>query len=116
MELILEELNKAAGVVGSFIVDSDGIVVASDVSISADAEQCSALVSALTNSAEKMLVRLGGGALTTAFFEMDQWKIFLQTTEVGYLVALAEPSATLGLIRLELNQAGKRLAARAPAR
>ena len=93
MELILEELNKAAGVIGSFIVDSDGIVVASDVSISADAEQCSALVSALTNSAEKMLIRLGGGALTTAFFEMDQWSHIWSLIPEGKTLKLAQGTA-----------------------
>jgi predicted regulator of Ras-like GTPase activity (Roadblock/LC7/MglB family) len=115
MEQVLEELNKTPGIVGSFVVDRDGIIVASDVSTGADAEQCSALVSALINSAEKTLARLGGGALTTAFFELGDWKVFLQATEVGHIVALAEPSANLGLLRLELRQAGQRLTAAAPA-
>jgi hypothetical protein len=116
MELVLEELNRATGVVGSFIVDNDGIVVASDVSVGADAERCSALVSSLTNAAEKALSRLGGGAVTSGFFEMDQWKIFFQKQEIGHLVALAEPTANLGLVRMELKQASKRLAASASTR
>jgi predicted regulator of Ras-like GTPase activity (Roadblock/LC7/MglB family) len=111
MEQILEELNKTPGIMGSFVVDSDGIIVASDVSTAADAEKASALVSALINAAEKSLGRLGGGSLSTAFFEMGEWKIFLQATDVGHLVALAEPDANLGLLRLELRHAAQRLAA-----
>lgn len=116
MEHVLEELNKTPGILGSFVVDADGIVVASDISTAADAEQCSALVSALINAAQKSLSRLGGGALTSAFFEMGAWKIFLQATEVGHLAALAEPTANLGLLRLELRQAARRLDAGAPVR
>lgn len=114
MELVLEDLNKTAGIVGSFVVDTDGIVVASDVSVGADIDTCSALVSALTNAADKTLSRMGGGALTSAFFEMEQWKIFLHATPVGHLVGLADPEANLGLIRLEMRQAAQRLTASSP--
>jgi predicted regulator of Ras-like GTPase activity (Roadblock/LC7/MglB family) len=47
--------------------------------------------------------------LSSAFFEMEEHKVFLQATEVGHLVALADPDANLGLIRLEIKQAAERL-------
>jgi predicted regulator of Ras-like GTPase activity (Roadblock/LC7/MglB family) len=109
MQATLEELNKTPGIVGSFIVDSDGIVVTSDVPADADAETCAALVAALKSSADKSLSRLGSGELTTAFFEMEAQKVFLHATGVGSLVALAEPDANLGLVRMELRQAARRL-------
>jgi predicted regulator of Ras-like GTPase activity (Roadblock/LC7/MglB family) len=116
MEHVLEDLNKTPGLIGSFVVDSDGIIVVSDVAAGADAEQASALISALTNAANKSLSRLAAGTLTSAFFELDEQKVLLQATDVGHLVALAEPDANLGLLRLELRQAARRLAAESIAR
>lgn len=109
MQATLEELNKTPGIVGAFVVDSDGIIIASDVPSDADAETCAALVAALKSSADKSLNRLGSGGLSTAFFEMEMQKVFLHATDVGSLVALAEPDANLGLVRMELRQAAKRL-------
>ena len=40
---------------------------------------------------------------------MENQKVFLQKTGVGSLVALAEPDSNLGLVRMELRQAAKRL-------
>ena len=116
MQHTLEDLNKTPGIVGSFVVDDDGIIVASDVSLGADAEQASALISALTNAADKSLTRLGAGSLGSAFFEMMEQKVFLQATPVGNLVALAEPNANLGLVRLEMRRAAQSLQASAPVR
>jgi len=116
MEHVLEELNKTPGIIGSFIVDHDGIIIVSDVAAGANAEASSALISALTNAAQKSLTRLEAGSLGTAFFEMDEQKVFLQATDIGHLVALAAHDANLGLVRLELRQAARRLGGAVAAR
>lgn len=114
MERLLSELNKTPGVIGSFVVAPDGIIVASDFATEINDEMMGALTSSIINTVEKAAKKMELGQLNGFVLETDRNRIFFQATRSGYLVSLAGPEANLGLVRVELRAAAERLNAMGP--
>lgn len=109
MERTLAELNKTPGVIGSFVVAADGIIVASDFTTELNDEMMGALTSSIINSTEKATKKMEQGELVSFIVETDRNKIFFNATRSGFLVCVARPDANLGLIRVEMRAASERL-------
>ncbi len=109
MERLLAELNKTPGVIGSFVVAPDGIIVASDFTADVNDELMGALTSSIINSTEKAAKKMDLGSLQGFVVETDRNRVFFQATRSGFLVCLAGPEANLGLVRVELRAAAERL-------
>jgi len=109
MERLLSEINKIPGVIGSFVVASDGIIVASDFTTEINDELMGALTSSIINSTEKASRKMELGSLQGFIIETDRNRIFFQATRSGFLVCLAGPDSNLGLLRVELRAASERL-------
>ncbi len=109
MERLLSELNKVPGVIGSFIVAPDGIIVASDFTTDVNDELMGALTSSIINATEKASRKMELGHLQSFLVETDRNRVFFQATKPGFLVCLAAPDANLGLLRVELRTAAERL-------
>lgn len=109
MERTLAELNKTPGVIGSFVVAADGIIVASDFATELDDEMMGALTSSIINTTEKATKKMDRGELVSFIIETDLNKIFFNTTRTGFLVCVASDEANIGLIRVELRAAAQRL-------
>ncbi len=114
MDSLLSELNKIPGVIGSFVVAADGIIVASDFASEINDELMGALTSSIINATEKATRKMDLGALQGFIVETDRNRIFFQATRSGFLVCLAGPEANLGLVRVELRAALERLNAMGP--
>lgn len=109
MERILAELNKTLGIIGSFVVASDGIIVASDYATELNDEMMGALTSSIINSTEKATKKMEQGELISFIIETDLYKLFFNTTRSGYLVCVSKPDSNLGLIRVEMRSASEKL-------
>lgn len=109
MERTLAELNKTPGVIGSFVVAADGIIVASDFQSDLDDELMGALTSSIINSTEKASKKMDQGDLVSFILETDRNKLFFNVTRTGFLVCVAAPEANIGLIRVEMRAAAERL-------
>lgn len=109
MERILAELNKVPGIMGSLIIGTDGITIVSDLPDNLDEEEISALASALIFNAEKICSKLEQGAIKSILIETNKMKWSIQAVKVGYLAALTEPHANLGLLRVELRDAAVKI-------
>jgi predicted regulator of Ras-like GTPase activity (Roadblock/LC7/MglB family) len=109
MDRILAELNKIPGIVGSFVVAEDGIIVASDYDTELNDELMGALTSSIINSTEKATKKMEQGDLISFIVETDTNKLFFNATRTGFLVCVANPDANLGLIRVELRAAAEKL-------
>jgi len=110
MEKILSELNKAGtGILGSMVVGADGIPIMADFSAPINDEMVAALVSSITNSANKVIQKLTSGEMDSFIIETESNKIFLQNSKLGYLVILTNSEANLGLVRVEMKTAAQRL-------
>jgi uncharacterized protein len=109
MDRILAELNKIPGVVGSFVVAPDGIIVASDYATELKDELIAALTSSIINSTEKATKKMEQGELVSFIIETDTNKLFFNSTRMGFLVSVSNPDANLGLIRVEIRAAAEKL-------
>jgi len=109
MERILADLNKTPGVVGSFIVAVDGIVVASDFASEINDELMGALTSSIINATEKATRKMEQGELVSFIIETDSNRLFFNVTRAGFLVCVATPAANIGLIRVEMRAAAVRI-------
>lgn len=109
MERILAELNKTPGVIGSFVVAADGIIVASDFATELNDELMGALTSSIINSTEKAVKKMEQGELISFIVETESNKMFFHATRSGFLVSVAATDVNLGLIRVEMRSAGEKL-------
>ena len=64
-----------------------------------------ALAATLGRDLEVGASRLGRGAFQTALFSADDGTLFLATSPIGFVVALAEPQASLQSVRGALAEA-----------
>lgn len=109
MERTLAELNKTPGIIGSFVVAADGIIVASDFTSEINDEMMGALTSSIINSTEKATKKMEHGDLVSFIVETDRNKLFFNAARVGFLVCVASKEANLGLVRVEMRAACERL-------
>lgn len=109
MERILAEINKTPGVIGSFVVASDGIIVASDFATELNDEMMGALTSSIINSAEKAVKKMEQGDLVSFIVETEASKMFFHSTRTGFLVCIAGPETNLGLVRVEMRSTAEKL-------
>jgi len=109
MEHILAELNKTPDILGSCVVAEDGILVASDYSAQLDAELIGALISAIVRTAKMASEKMNSGEIKGLILEADKSKFFFARCKFGFLVALTGSEANLGLIRVEIKNAAKKM-------
>lgn len=106
---VLEELNKTSGVSGSMLVGHDGIVIAADLQATFEDDTLGALAASITANIKKSMSRLNQPKPDHVTIEAENSKLFITDCEVGVLVVVAEKDANLGLIRLEVRNARKKL-------
>lgn len=109
MDRCLAELNKTPGIIGSFIVGGDGIIIASDFTTDIDDEMMGALTSSIINSTERAAKKMEQGDLVSFIIETDRNRLFFNSTKFGFLVCVSNSKSNLGLIRVEMRAASERL-------
>ncbi len=106
---VLEELNKTSGVSGSMLVGHDGIVIAADLQATFEDDTLGALAASITANIKKSMSRLNQPKPEQITIEAEHNKLFITDCEVGVLVVVTEKDANLGLIRLEVRNAKKKI-------
>jgi predicted regulator of Ras-like GTPase activity (Roadblock/LC7/MglB family) len=111
MEEILEKLSQTTGVIGCFITGLDGLVVASKIRSDKDQDLLAATTADLFRSLGSAFEKLDDGKTVLLTIERTNDKIFIYPLEnmETILVVLSEPKINLGLIRMELQEALKKL-------
>ncbi len=112
MYQILEELNKTSGITGSLLVGSDGIIIAADLDTRFQDETVGALAASIVSTVDKSLEKLESVPFKQITVEAEKGKLFLADVGVGVLVVTAEPDVNVGLIRLEIRNAGQKIKSR----
>lgn len=102
---IVQSIARLHGIRGALIVAADGFVIAAEVPSGVAVESLAALAATLGRDLEVGASRLGGGAFQTALFSADDGTLFLATSPIGFVVALAEPQANLQSVRGALAEA-----------
>jgi len=109
MEQILTEINKTPDVLGSCVVAEDGIVIASDLNSQLDGEMIGALISSIIRASKAVIEKMDYGELKGFLLEAEKNKLFFARCKFGFLVIITSPEANLGLIRVELKNAVKKM-------
>ncbi len=105
---ILGELNGVYGVNNSVIAGLDGLPVLWESS--SDVSLISAASVAALGATEEMLKQVGEGKLEDILVESDSEKVFIKKIrEELVLILFAQRKANLGLIRLEMRRATKKI-------
>ena len=102
---IVQTIARLSSVKGALIVAPDGFVIAAEVPEGVAVESLAALAATLGRDLEVGATRLGRGAFQTALFSADDGTLFLATSPIGFVVALAEPQASLQSVRGALAEA-----------
>ena len=108
---IVQTVARLHGVKGALIVAPDGFVIAAEVPDDVSVESLAALAATLGRDLEVGATRLGRGAFQTALFSADDGTLFLATSPIGFVVALAEPPASLQSVRAAMAEAVGQIAA-----
>ena len=110
MRKIVEDLLRVDGVIGSLIVGKDGLVIASTLTDADDGEVLGAMSAAVFGEINKSTKRIGIGPLMDAIIDAQQGTILLLEARDMILVVIAQRGINLGLVKLEMRRAAKRIA------
>lgn len=96
---IVAGLARLPAVRGALLVAPDGFVIASAVAPTMAVEPVAALAATLGRDLEVGASRLGRGNFQTAMFSADDGTLLLATSQIGFVVVLAEREANVPTIR-----------------
>jgi len=100
---LLQNVARHRGVIGSMVVgEADGIIVDSNLQIGLRGEVVAALAASLFRRARLAAHSAGYGAATFLQLEAEEGRVCVTGRNDLVLVAVAEPRANVGLIRVEL--------------
>jgi uncharacterized protein len=114
MRHIVEELLRVEGVVGSFLVGRDGLIVANTLLDEEDVEVIGALTAALFREIDKAMRRFGVGTLMDSIIDAKNGSVLLLCVHDVILVVITERITNMGLIKMEMRRAAKRLSEEVP--
>ena len=106
----LERLSRVPGVRGALIVDADaGVPVVSELAADVDGGALAALAASLFKRTDRAIATAAFGKLATLQLEAEQGHVIAGDAGDLIIVAIAEPRAQLGLVRLEVHRTAEAL-------
>ncbi len=110
LEQAVARMTRVSGVRAAGLCSYDGINIVSRTAAGTQGEDELAAMSAQMGSvAAALLQATEGGGLRTAAFETANGRLVIADVDRGYLVAVADPSANMGLLWLVVEQAARQL-------
>ena len=108
---VLDALTRQRGVRASLVVSaSDGITIDSNLQIGQDGNRVAALAASLYRKARKSAMAAGLGATGFMQLEAESGRLCVIGGEEIVLVVVAERTANVGLIRVEMLRSAELLA------
>jgi predicted regulator of Ras-like GTPase activity (Roadblock/LC7/MglB family) len=106
----LDRLSRVPGVRGALVVDLQaGVPVATELAAEMDEGAISALAASLLTRAGKASADAGFGTLESLQLQAGEAVVLMAAAGELALVALADPAAQLGLVRLEVLRSAREL-------
>jgi predicted regulator of Ras-like GTPase activity (Roadblock/LC7/MglB family) len=105
---VLAELNAVSGIMRCFLIGKDGIIVVSMGESSNNADLGKQALAIFDNT-RRSVTRLDQGKLLQIFVTAESGNILLVSFENHVLIVLANNKINLGLLRLSLDSAVKKL-------
>jgi predicted regulator of Ras-like GTPase activity (Roadblock/LC7/MglB family) len=114
MRRIVEDLIRVEGVIGSLLVGKDGLVVASTLLDDEDAEVLGAMSAAVFGEINKATKRIGVGNLVDSIIDAQDGSILMLEAKDLILVVITQRMVNLGLVKMEMRRASKRISEAVP--
>ena len=109
VKLILKEFRDIAGLLGSAVVDSDGLTISADLPWNKNPEKIGSLISRLLRIGEKSARAAKIGSLKDIILEGDNGRIVARNEGNVLLVAFSDKEAALGMVKIEIEEFAKRI-------
>ena len=107
---ILQGLRKMGDVVGSSVISTEGLMIASDLGENIEGDTFAAMSAAMQGAAETAVSELKQGTLKQIIVDADEGKIItISSGKKAILVILAKSEINLGLALLELGRASGKI-------
>lgn len=108
---VLHDLqDQVEGLAGCVLVSPEGLVVVSTLPPEEDVGPLAALAASVLNRAERLAEAAHHGAMHQGLFDTDRGLILVAHSGPFLLVAVAESRVNLGMLRMQLPTAARRLA------
>jgi predicted regulator of Ras-like GTPase activity (Roadblock/LC7/MglB family) len=105
MKEILTKLNKVNGVMGSMIMNRDGIVVASDFSVDIQEKSVGAVASSILSALEGALKRIDMGKFRRFLVTGSEGKIAMVHAGSAILLVMLNAEVNMGMLNVEIKEA-----------
>lgn len=109
LEAVLNELNKKSGILGSMLLTTQGDLVASVLKNGMDLNGAVSAGMALFIKTAEASQRMQWGNVAIMIISCETTQIIIVETKKGILNVLADSNASLGLIKLALNETVKKI-------
>jgi predicted regulator of Ras-like GTPase activity (Roadblock/LC7/MglB family) len=108
---VLDSLTRQRGVRASLVVSAiDGIAIDSNLQIGQDGSRVAALAASLYRKARRSAMAAGLGSTGFMQLEAESGRLCIIGGDEVVLVAVADPEANVGLIRMEMLRAAETIA------
>ena len=109
MREVLHQLNRTKGVLGSLLTAPDGLLIAAELNNRYDRDEVAALSAGIGLTVSAWLERFRAAGRTLVVLDTSAVRLFVSAVRWGFLVVMADKSASTGAIRLDLKAAVTRL-------
>ena len=109
VRLILKEFKEIAGLLGSAVVDNDGLTIFADLPWSKKPERIGAMISRLLQLANRSAEEADIGQLKNVIIEGERGRIVACNEGNFLLIAFSSKEAALGMIKIEIEESAKKI-------
>jgi predicted regulator of Ras-like GTPase activity (Roadblock/LC7/MglB family) len=111
LEDILKELERIGDIVGSAIVRTDGLLIATGLPAEVNSKAVAAMAAAIVGTSETTVQELDIGKFEQVIVNASEGQyVCLKAGEEGILISLLRKGANLGLVLLEMEKQAKKIA------
>ena len=109
VRLILKEFKEIAGLLGSAVVDNDGLTIFADLPWSKKPERIGSIISRLLQLANRSAEEADIGQLKNIIIEGERGRIVACNEGNFLLIAFSNKEAALGMIKIEIEESAKKI-------
>jgi len=106
---ILKEFKEIAGLLGSAVVDTDGLPISADLPIKRRPERLCSLIPRLLQVGERALKAAGIDPLREMILEGDKGRIIARNEGKVLLIALTDKNSSLGIVKIEIEEFARKI-------
>jgi len=106
---VLKEFKEIAGLLGSAVVDNDGLTISADLPWNKRPEKIGSLISHLLRIGERVAKAVKIGPLKEMILEGNNGRIVTRNEGNVLLIAFSDREASLGIVRMEIEEFVKRI-------